>query len=1092
MKQKKAFLFLGLVFMICTTLSANKKPAIDTLAAYKFYKQAEELDDSYQYIEAIDFYKKAQEEYQSVTYWEGVARCYNKISKTYLNNADYEYSYKFARKALKVCNKFLKKSSEEIKAFCNVGEYYDSNLDIKEALSYYKKALYLVDIYQCEFNKSYILQSISSCHLNLNNIKFALTYAKDAVKKAENSKTIDDHTLANAYTYLSRVYNRTNNYSKAKDYLLKSLEQNIKKKEFKNEALNYIDMADIYRETGQHQLSINMYEKGIKTYQQNNLSKYTNIAHCFVGLGIAYKEINKLDKALLYYQRALNIIVQKYGDFYIKSTYILNNLGNIYEQKKDFKKAFYFYNKAIRIIKYKVGTNNLRYARLINNKAYTLIQVESYKKALELTNLSFSIRKKLFDSSSLHFAYCYKNYGHIHKGLGDYNKAIFYFEKELETLDRYYGPSHPETLEAINNIASMYHKNKDYTKALNYYMKAIENNANPSKSTYKAEVAPFYPHAAIASYQGLADTYTVMFNDHCNTKYLKLAQDTFVRSDQILKELNKTSTTYQDKLEQAEQIKEVYAGALSVEGLTNHSNPNYCFYLTERSKAMFLREALADNELKNLGLIPDSIQQKEKETKIDLAFYKSELVSLESSTDKDDNKIPEVNSAIFSLRRSQDSLTNLIKEKFPEYFNLKHNSTVVSVPQLQTRLDDKTSVLQFFMYQEKAYAFLVDNNNIYQYAYQLPDLEKDIIALNQSVVSKNNSKYKKYATRLYQQLIMPFEHKIKARNLIIIPDGVLWQLNFDLLLTQNTNSNNPKNFNYLTHKYAISYANSATSWYQGQVITKNKVKQTGKYRVKDCLAFSFSDSIQTKSKQQISLTALRDAKVDLPGTRKEIKAISSIVDGDYFYGNEAAETNFKKNVDKYKILHLALHGEVNHQNPENSKLLFTKTKDSIEDNQLYMHELFALKIPAELAVLSACNTGSGKINKGEGVMSLGKAFQYAGTKSLLLSSWEISDKTTPELMKLFYRNLKKGMNKAQALQKAKLTFLNGSKPQFASPFYWAGFYIVGNTDPIEFTTKATTAMLSTSSILLIILLLLMILILFYYLKSFGIWKLIQV
>ncbi|UZO82574.1 CHAT domain-containing protein [Aquimarina sp. ERC-38] len=1089
MKQKKAFLFLSLVCMICTTLFANKKPTIDTLSAYEFYKHAEDFKNNYRYLEAINFYKKAQEEYQSVTYWEGVARCYNKISKTYRNNADYEYSYKFAKKALKVCNKFLKKSSEKIKAFHNIGKYYDSNLDIKEALSYYKKALYLVDVHQCEFNKSYILQSISSCHLNFNNIEFALAYAKDAVKKAENSKIMDRYVIPNAYTYLTHIYKKTKKFNEAEKNLFKSLKHNKKNNNLRNEALNYTDLADIYRETGQYHLGISMYEKAIKIFRQINLSKHIYMANFFDGLGIAYKEMNNLDQAIMYYFKSLNIMSSKYGESSIRSTYILNNLGDIYDQKKDFKKAFYFYNKAIRIIKYKVGTNNLRYARLINNKAYTLIQVESYKKALELTDQSFSIRKKLFGSSSLYFAYCYKNYGHIYKGLGNHTKAMLYFKKELKTLNRYYGPSHPETLEAINNIASMYHQNKDYTKALEYYTKAVEDNANPSNSNYKAEVAPFYPHAAIASYRGLANTYTAMFNDHCNTKYLKLAQDAFVRSDQILKELNKTSTTYQDKLEQADQIKEVYAGALSVEGLTNHSDPNYCFYLTERSKAMFLREALADNELKNLGLIPDSIQQKEKETKVNLAFYKSELVSLESSTDKDTSKIQEVNSAIFSLRRSQDSLTNLIKEKFPEYFNLKHNPKVVSVPQLQTKLDDKTSVLQFFTYQEKVYAFLVDNNNIYQYTYQLPDLEKDITTLNQSVVSKNNSEYKKYATRLYQQLIMPFEHKIKARNLIIIPDGVLWQLNFDLLLTQNTNSNNPKNFSYLAHKYAISYANSATSWYQGQVITKNKVKQTGKYRTKDCLAFSFSDSIQTKSRQQISLTALRDAKVDLPGTRKEIKAISSIVDGDYFYGNEAAETNFKKNADKYKILHLALHGEVNHQNPENSKLLFTKTKDSIEDNQLYMHELFALKIPAELAVLSACNTGSGKINKGEGVMSLGKAFQYAGTKSLLLSNWEISDKTTPELMRLFYSNLKKGMNKAQALQKAKLTFLNSSKPQFASPFYWAGFYIVGNTDPIEFTKANTT--LSISNILLIILLLLIILILFYYLKSLGIRKPIQ-
>ena len=180
-------------------------------------------------------------------------------------------------------------------------------------------------------------------------------------------------------------------------------------------------------------------------------------------------------------------------------------------------------------------------------------------------------------------------------------------------------------------------------------------------------------------------------------------------------------------------------------------------------------------------------------------------------------------------------------------------------------------------------------------------------------------------------------------------------------------------------------------------------------------------------------------KYDLPGSRKEIRAIANIIDGNYFYGSQAIEANFKKNASEYNILHLALHGEVDNESPENSKLFFTKSKDTIEDDLLYSHELFALNILAELTVLSTCNTGDGKIAKGEGIMSLGTAFQYAGTKSLLLSSWEISDQTTPDLMKYFYTNLKKGMNKAKALQQAKLQYLHTAEITGTYPFYWGVF-----------------------------------------------------
>ena len=263
------------------------------------------------------------------------------------------------------------------------------------------------------------------------------------------------------------------------------------------------------------------------------------------------------------------------------------------------------------------------------------------------------------------------------------------------------------------------------------------------------------------------------------------------------------------------------------------------------------------------------------------------------------------------------------------------------------------------------------------------------------------------------------------------------------MLTEQSGTNNPKAFPYLLNQYAISYANSANLLFN--TFETKQVEKTS-----ECLAFSFSDTTHTSSGKNMSLATLRNTGDDLPGTREEIKAIADIIDGQYYYGSEAIEQNFKKDASHYNILHLALHGEVDHKRPENSKLYFTKSKDTLEDNVLYSHELFALDIPSELTVLSACNTGSGKIAQGEGIMSLGTAFQYAGSKSLLLTSWKVSDQTTPELMKLFYTNLKKGMNKSKALQQAKLEFLNTADLQRMAPFYWGGFYLVGDTTPITF------------------------------------------
>jgi len=329
------------------------------------------------------------------------------------------------------------------------------------------------------------------------------------------------------------------------------------------------------------------------------------------------------------------------------------------------------------------------------------------------------------------------------------------------------------------------------------------------------------------------------------------------------------------------------------------------------------------------------------------------------------------------------------------------------------------------------------------------DLEDKIEHYREAIISKNVHEYKTSSYAVYQELFEPIKDDLVGDELIIIPEGPLWHLNFELLLTQQDVSNNPKDLSYLFKEYAISYANSANLLFSASGATVSSKQR------EECLAFSFSDSVTVKDIKTMSLATLRDAGDDLPGTRKEIKAISNIIDGKYYFGSQAIEHNFKKNAGQYRILHLALHGEVDHENPENSRLFFTKSKDTLEDNFLYGHELFALDIPAELTVLSACNTGAGKIAKGEGIMSLGTAFQYAGTKSLLLTSWEVSDQTTPELMTNFYTNLKQGMNKSKALQQAKLQYLNTANINRIHPFYWGGFYLVGDPAPIQFENNTT-------------------------------------
>ncbi|TSE07788.1 CHAT domain-containing protein [Aquimarina algiphila] len=403
---------------------------------------------------------------------------------------------------------------------------------------------------------------------------------------------------------------------------------------------------------------------------------------------------------------------------------------------------------------------------------------------------------------------------------------------------------------------------------------------------------------------------------------------------------------------------------------------------------------------------------------------------------------------LFEINRRQDSLATVLEKNYPKYYQLKHDNSIVSVADIQKKLNERTTVVEFFTADSSTYVFTVSKNKMAVQEVSTPDLTGQIEKLREAITSRELSHYKTIAHELYTTLVHPIKGQFIGDELIVVPDGPLWHCNFELLLTQKDVSNNPTALSYLLKDYAITYANAANL-----LFAKSRSEDPIEKR-QECLAFSFSEGDQVTSTNTMSMATLRDAGGDLPGTRKEIKAISDIIDGQYYFGSQAIEANFKQNAGQYTILHLALHGEVDNERPENSKLYFTKSKDTIEDNLLYSHELFALDIPAELTVLSACNTGTGKIAKGEGIMSLGSAFQYAGTKSLLLTRWEVSDQTTPKVMKYFYTNLKQGMNKAKALQQAKLQYLATADINRTQPFYWGAFYLVGDAAPMHFESTS--------------------------------------
>jgi CHAT domain-containing protein len=312
-------------------------------------------------------------------------------------------------------------------------------------------------------------------------------------------------------------------------------------------------------------------------------------------------------------------------------------------------------------------------------------------------------------------------------------------------------------------------------------------------------------------------------------------------------------------------------------------------------------------------------------------------------------------------------------------------------------------------------------------------------------------KYKNSALKLYNLWIKPYlSPKDKGNRLVLINDGTLSYLPFEALLTTEVNTKNPnyKSLPYLLNDYTINYDYSAELWLRHQQVKKQingkiyAMAPTYSKKVVD------SDSFLNRYRTGKEIN-LRSGIGELPGAEKEIKILKNRYDGFYPKKINASEKAWKKNASEYGILHFAMHGLIDEKEPEYSSLVFAEDGNKEEDNFLYAYEIKQTKLNASMVVLSACETGAGKYQRGEGVLSIGRGFMYAGVPSVVMTLWKLNDQSASELIGNFYKNLEQGQQKDKALQQAKIKYLETSNNIAAHPALWACFIQLGDYSAIK-------------------------------------------
>ncbi len=372
------------------------------------------------------------------------------------------------------------------------------------------------------------------------------------------------------------------------------------------------------------------------------------------------------------------------------------------------------------------------------------------------------------------------------------------------------------------------------------------------------------------------------------------------------------------------------------------------------------------------------------------------------------------------------------------------------------------------------YIFWVDNSKItYKELFiSNKDLNNHINTLHAALSDygflnkdpqKSRSDYSYHAHQLYLLLIAPIlEGQKDVKKLIIIPDGGLALIPFEtFLVTPPKDKENYDEFHYLMRDYNISYNYAATLLLEN---IKQKNKNNGQMLSMAAQYGAASDSILS-SLRLPSYQRLRLALSPLPAAIEEVEVLKKQFRGFFAINEQASEKVFKEKAPQYAILHLAMHGLLDKSEPILSSLAFSEDGDSIENNFLQAYEISKMELNADLVVLSACETGFGRFETGNGTASLARAFMYAGVPSLVVSLWQVNDAGTSIIMQFFYQNLAKGMDKAEALRQAKLSYIEhvGSvsldtlhaTSLHAHPAFWSPFILIGDSQPINLAVKSS-------------------------------------
>ncbi|MCE7992449.1 MAG: CHAT domain-containing protein [Roseivirga sp.] len=962
----------------------------------------------------------------------------------YLISGDFDRALVYMRRGYIILKDAESRSDLVARAATYMGALFTNRSEYDSSLSYLNQArkLYIEQFGKDHFLVAGVYSQMGQNHLqagqywkSLSSIKQMLTISTNEI----DSTLIDESRYLEADS-LNRFYD---------DFINLSAEKKIPHQfhPIDAEVGRVITMA--YFKLGDLKMAHRLVVLFQEVYEQNN-SPYL-VADCQNILGNIYVSQYQFEYALSLYRQSKNTYASLGLADAHTAIWVYENLASAHSKLDNLDSAAYYDRKALAIKKKSFKSDNSQIAR----SYYRLSSFFSFQT----------------DSDSvLHYLNKAIKSGYIDEGHVWYEKGRTFLE--IDNLDSAHscfsialaqlkGRKSEFNLATLNGLGDIFLKRGYLDSAYNYYHRALivgyPDIEKVIDGSGELEIDKIDHLSRFLS--SLSKTITYQLNKYEQQKDVSLlikAKTLGRISERLISQVRGSFIMESDHLRFSATIASVIEHSIEVN-----------IQLFEQSgDKEFLKEAFRIADLNKSQILLEALRSTIKEVKYDNTLINKwsqlrnnlrfQRVKLQERTISETSSVTDIAQDRRYLAQLEDEYAELlkyIKETQPRlFFYVSDNSSDFSVNSFQRHLKRSNSIaIQYFQSKDYLYQFWLSEDDITytKSNFGADTLDKaatefhEFISRPPTGSSEYYAGYLSNAHALYSTLLPLLDRQRPDKSLIIIPDGVLSSIPFEALLTKPVDSQEAdfSELPYLIKQRPVSYAFSASVL--SETLRNSK-------RPDNLIATGwapFSDELKLDEPQKNTLRGKNLAK--LVGATLEIQGIREQFDGENFISKRASESTFRKKARDSRIIHIATHGIVMEESPELSYLVFNKDEqDSLNDGDLHLFELYDIPLQADLTILSACNTGTGKLALGEGVMSMARAFTYSGSKSVMMSLWLANDKSTYQLIDGFYQNLAGYDGKSSALQKSKLGYLAQADNLMSHPFYWAHIISTGNDAPL--------------------------------------------